>query len=152
MLTDISIRPFTTDDLLDVIEVEKNVYGSAAYLPLFLRQLYDLFPDLIFVAETDEFVIGHICGAIAGDGETGWMLNMAVVARYRRQGVARRLFETVIDRLRARGMKCIRTIAEEDNLAAIRVYEKLGFSDVGVETNYFGDGRDRRMFRLDLNS
>jgi ribosomal-protein-alanine N-acetyltransferase len=145
-LTDITIRPFAPDDLLDVIQVEKNVYGSAAYLPLFLRQLYDLFPGLIHIAETDQFVIGHICGAIAGDGKTGWILNVAVVARYRRQGVARRLFQTVIRALWEVGVECIKITAEDDNRAVIKLYESLGFQPIGTEANYYGDGRDRVIF------
>jgi ribosomal-protein-alanine N-acetyltransferase len=145
-LTDITIRPFAPDDLLDVIQVEKNVYGSAAYLPLFLRQLYDLFPGLIHIAETDQFVIGHICGAIAGDGKTGWILNVAVVARYRRQGVARRLFQTVIRALWEVGVERIKITAEDDNRAVIKLYESLGFQPIGTEANYYGDGRDRVIF------
>ena len=145
-MTDITIRPFTPDDLLDVIGVEKNVYGSAAYLPLFLRQLYDLFPGLVHVAQTDQFVIGHICGAIAGDGTTGWIVNVAVVARYRRQGVARRLFQTVMDALWETGVERINITAEDDNRAAIRLYESLGFQRIGTGANYYGDGRDRVIF------
>lgn len=145
-MTDIIIRPFTPDDLLDVIDVEKNVYGSAAYLPLFLRQLYDLFPNLIVVAQANQFVIGHICGAIAGDGKTGWILNVAVVARYRRQGVARRLFQTVIDSLWAAGVERIKITAEYDNHHVISLYEVFEFRQIGTETDYYGDGRDRVIF------
>jgi ribosomal-protein-alanine N-acetyltransferase len=147
-LADITIRPFTPDDLLDVIEVEKNVYGSAAYLPLFLRQLYDLFPGLVYVAQADPFVIGHVCGTIAGDGSTGWILNVAVVARYRRQGIARRLFRTVIDALWAAGVACIKITAEDDNRAAIQLYQSLGFRRIGTGADYYGDGRDRAIFEL----
>ncbi len=151
-MTDFAIRPFTPDDLMDVIQVEKNVYGSAAYLPVFLRQLYDLAPDLIQVATAGDFVVGHICGAMAADGVTGWVLNVAVVARYRRQGLACQLFETLLARLRDAGVKRVRTTAEDDNKAARHLYGKMGFRDVGSEANYYGDGGDRRIFELEFSA
>jgi len=142
-VSDIIIRRFAPDDLLPVIDVEKNVYGSAAYLPLFLRQLVDLFPSLIWVAEADSKVVGHICGAVGEDSETGWLINVGVLARYRRQGVGYRLMRQCADQLLALGVTRIMGTAEVENGPMIRLYERLGFREVGRGSDYYGDGRER---------
>jgi ribosomal-protein-alanine N-acetyltransferase len=145
-LSEFIIRQFTRDDLLDVIEIEERVYGSGAYRPLFLRQLYDLFPTLICVAEVDSRIVGHLCGAIAQDRETGWVVNAGVLARYRRQGIGQQLLQYGMDHLIAAGAKRVMVTADEINEPAIQLYQKMGFRQIGMGADYYGDGRDRLIF------
>jgi ribosomal-protein-alanine N-acetyltransferase len=143
------IRQFTPDDLLDVIEIEERVYGSGAYRPLFLRQLYDLFPTLICVAVADSRIVGHLCSAIALDRETGWIVNAGVLARYRRQGIGQQLLQYGVDHLVAAGARRVKITADESNEPAIRLYKKMGFRQIGMGANYYGDGRDRLIFEYE---
>jgi ribosomal-protein-alanine N-acetyltransferase len=143
---DFVIRQFEPGDLLDVIEIEERVYGSGAYRPLFLRQLYDLFPTLIWVAEADGRIVGHLCGAIAEDRETGWVVNAGVLARYRRQGIGRALLERGVASLVTAGATRVKITADESNAPAIRLYEDLDFQEIGLGVDYYGDGRDRLIF------
>jgi ribosomal protein S18 acetylase RimI-like enzyme len=143
------IRQFTPDDLLDVIEIEEMIFGSGAYRPLFLRQLYDLFPTLIWVAEADSRIVGHLSSAIAQDRETGWIVNAGVLARYRRQGIGQQLLRHGVDQLVKAGAKRVKITADESNQPAIHLYEKLGFHQIGAGADYYGDGRDRLIFEYD---
>jgi len=88
-------------------------------------------------------VVGHVCGAVALGGEVGWILNLAVLAHYRRQGIGLRLVKTEIDQLRAAGVKRIKITSEPENLAAIKLYARLGFHEVSLERDYYRDGLDR---------
>ncbi len=141
-----TIRLFTPDDLLDVSAVEKAVYGSGGYRPLFFRQIYDLAPTLQWVAEADARLVAYLSGAIAQDGTTGWILNLAVLAIYRRQGIGHRLLQVGRDQLLAAGASCVKITVEEDNRAAARLYDRLGFKQIGLGKNYYGDGYDRLIF------
>ena len=145
-MIDFVIRQFAPGDLLEVIEIEEGVYGSGAYRPLFLRQLYDLFPTLIWVAEADGRIVGHLCGAVAEDRQTGWIVNAGVLARYRRQGIGRALLERGMTSLIAAGVKTVKITADESNQPAIRLYTNLGFEQIGSGADYYGDGRDRLIF------
>ena len=147
-MSDFVIRQFTPGDLLDVIEIEERVYGSGAYRPLFLRQLYDLFPTLIWVAEADGRIVGHLCGAIAEDRQTGMIVNAGVLARYRRQGIGRALLDRGIESLVTAGANHIRITADESNEPAIRLYKERGFQQIGMGADYYGDGRDRLIFEI----
>ncbi|GIV81187.1 MAG: hypothetical protein KatS3mg051_0541 [Anaerolineae bacterium] len=71
--------------------------------------------------------MGHLCAAVGQGGQVGWILNAAVLAHYRRQGVGRRLMEQGMAELRAAGVQRVLVTAEPENEAALRLYEKLGF-------------------------
>ena len=144
----VAIRLFTPADLAQCTEVEQAVYGSGAYSTYFFRQLHDLFPSLIWVAEDRRTgkIVGHLCAAVGEGGRDGWILNAAVQAHYRRQGIGQRLLEQGIAQMVALGVARIRVTSEPDNVAANRLYEQLGFRAVGAEADYYGDGQDRLIF------
>ncbi|MBI5957559.1 MAG: GNAT family N-acetyltransferase [Chloroflexi bacterium] len=144
----IMIRPFMPADMGVCTEVEKAVYGSATFRPIVFRQLYDLSPSLLWVAHDGAKVIGHVCGAISEGGQVGWMLNLAVLAHYRRQGIGERLLRTELDALWKAGAQLIKTTADVQNHSTMKLYEKLGFRRTGTELNYYGDGLDCVIFEL----
>lgn len=146
--TMIEFRTLTLADLVPCADVEVQVYDSAAYKTIFFRQFYDLGPGLLWVATSEGRVVAHIVGALGQADHTGWVMNLAVLAHFRRQGIGRRLMEIEVGQLWQAGARLIRTTSEAENHNAIRLYESLGFVDTGIEANYYGDGRDRRLFEL----
>jgi len=147
---EIVLRLFRPSDLAQVTELERQVYGSGAYSFYFFRQLHDLFPRLVWVAERGGRLVGHVCGALDCSGGTGWILNLAVQAHSRGRGVGEQLVRSVIEELRADGAHAVRTTLRPDNDAAIRLFERVGFSAVRVEEDYYGDGVDRLILQLVL--
>lgn len=139
----VELRLFRPSDLPQITELERSVYGSGAYSYYFFRQLHDLFPRLVWVAERNGLLAGHICGAIAQDGETGWVLNFAVQAHFRRLGVGHRLMERCMREMVDAGVKRIRTTIVPDNDAGFGLCERLGFRKLEVGEDYYGDGTDR---------
>ncbi|MEP0764897.1 MAG: GNAT family N-acetyltransferase [Chloroflexota bacterium] len=142
---DITVRPFTPRDLAQCTDVEQAVYGSGAYSRYFFRQLHDLNPALVWVAEDRRTgkIVGHLCAAIGQGGQVGWILNTAVLAHYRRQGIGRLLMERGVAELCAAKVRRMLVTSEPENVAAIRLYERLGFRAVRTEADYYGDGCDR---------
>lgn len=145
---DVVLRRFAPADLAQVVAVEDSVYASAGYRAIFFRQLFDLAPALLWVAEDDGRIVGHLCCAVAAGGGPGWILNLAVLAHYRRQGIGRRLLEKGVEQLCAAGVHRILITAEAENSTAQRLYRKLGFGPVGMGENYYGDGNDRMIFEF----
>ncbi len=133
--------------MLQVSEIERAVFGSGGYHPLYIRQYYDLFPSLIWVAaDQDRRVIGHVFSAIEQGCTTGWILNFAVLPHCRRTGIGRRLLTCAVDGLIAANVDRIKITAEAHNEGAMRVYQAVGFTQTGVGPNYYGDGTDRAIF------
>ncbi|MCL4238017.1 MAG: GNAT family N-acetyltransferase [Anaerolineae bacterium] len=149
---DIALRPFAPRDLAQCTDVEQAVYGSGAYSTYFFRQLHDLNPALVWIAEDRRTgkIVGHLCAAIGQGGEVGWILNTAVLAHYRRQGIGRLLLERGVAELRAAQVRRMLVTSEPENVAAIRLYERLGFRAVRTEADYYGDGYERLILECDI--
>ena len=63
-------------------------------------------------------------------GETGWIGGMGVVPALRRRGVGEGLMRAVLEAARTRGLGEVTLEVLEQNDAAIRLYERLGFERI----------------------
>ncbi len=82
-----------------------------------------------------ETVAGYI-GSQTVLGETD-MMNVAVHPAFRRQGIAESLVNALVEGLRERGSHCLTLEVRSSNEPAKKLYEKLGFSQVGRRPNYY---------------
>ncbi len=84
-------------------------------------------------------VLGFAVGMVlAVGGETEAELEHVVVkAEARRRGVGRALCEAVIGWSRECGAEAVRLEVRASNLGAIRLYQGLGFLEVGRRTGYY---------------
>ena len=82
---------------------------------------------------------GEVCGYVGSQtvlGESD-MMNLAVAPAYRRQGLGRRLVETLCDALREKGSERLLLEVRRSNEAALALYASLGFTQIGVRPNYY---------------
>jgi ribosomal-protein-alanine N-acetyltransferase len=91
--------------------------------------------SLWLVALDGDCVAGYV-GSQSVLGESD-MMNIAVDPNYRRQGVAVALVEELVRRLRERGNHCLTLEVRASNDPAIKLYEKLGFVQIGRRPNYY---------------
>jgi ribosomal-protein-alanine N-acetyltransferase len=63
--------------------------------------------------------------------------NLAVVPAWRRQGLARQLLRAVLGAAEAEGTSRATLEVRRSNLAAIRLYEGLGFTATAVRPDYY---------------
>ncbi len=87
------------------------------------------------------FSDGRMCGigsmyCVFGDGQ---IMNIAVLEDFRRQGVAKEILNTLILSAREKNCESISLEVADNNPAAIRLYEKCGFSAVGRRKGFYGD-------------
>jgi len=92
-------------------------------------------PDALYVVALNKGrVIGFTGMHIVID--EGHIMNMAVLEEYRKQGIGQRLMETLFalapDEVRSYTLE-----VRESNLAAIRMYKRLGFYGVGFRRAYY---------------
>lgn len=87
------------------------------------------------VCVEDGSVLGYIGSQTVMD-ETD-MMNVAVHPNARRRGIAECLISVLIGRLKEQGSHCITLEVRASNDAAIRLYEKLGFHQVGRRPGYY---------------
>jgi ribosomal-protein-alanine N-acetyltransferase len=80
------------------------------------------------------------------------LLNVAVHPEHRSGAIGRRLVEAVLDDGRANGARVVYLEVRAGNVAARRLYRRLGFRDLGVRRAYYGPGQDAIVMELRLVS
>jgi len=129
------IRPWSSGEFAELL-AERTVFGFAAFETGNAK------------AGPMGFVLARLA---AGEAE---ILTVAVARSHRRQGLGRQLMEAVLRRLHALRAEALFLEVDETNLAAIALYRRLGFRDVGKRPAYYDttDGRKANalVLRRDL--
>ena len=88
-----------------------------------------------FVCLKDKEVIGY-AGMHIMSGEC-YIDNIAVKMSHRRQKIGEALLKTLIETAKAENGEFISLEVRKSNAAAISLYEKYGFKNVGVRKNFY---------------
>jgi len=99
--------------------------------------------SLWLVAVDGETVVGYV-GSQSVLGETD-MMNIAVSPDYRRQGIGEKLVVELINKLREKGNHSLMLEVRASNEPAQKLYEKLGFEQVGLRKNYYRNPKEDAM-------
>lgn len=86
---------------------------------------------------------------IAGECE---VIDIAVDLKFRRRGIASQLMEDVIGFCKDSVIPVIHLEVRESNIAAISLYEKVGFKRVGFREKYYSNGENAVLMSLALSS
>lgn len=134
-ITDVSIK------LLDKLcEIEKQCFKQEAFTK---QQLTYLLTDYN-VIRLAALVNGEIAGfAIARvdirrNDQFGHIVTVDVTPAYRRKGIAQKLLREIETILRESGIIECRLEVRENNIAALNLYQKLGYKKVGKLEKYYG--------------
>ena len=92
------------------------------------------------VATDGDRVAGYV-GSQTVCGETD-MMNIAVHPDYRRRGLAEALVNALVEDLKKQESHCLTLEVRASNEAAQKLYEKLGFAQVGLRKNYYRNPRE----------
>lgn len=92
------------------------------------------------VGVTDTAVLGYVIARHAADA--GEILNLAVVPESRGRGVGQALVTCALTHLRVRGVAAVYLEVRESNAVARRLYQRLGFQEVGRRAGYYRRPRE----------
>ncbi|WP_417615609.1 GNAT family N-acetyltransferase [Oceanisphaera sp.] len=146
------IRAATKADMAQVFQLEQTAFGGHCYPDFLFRQLLELWPNYLLVAEQEaggedepgSQVVGYILGGTGEARQQGWVLSLAVAEPARGAGIGKKLLQQLIDRLTADGCRQIRLTVHPDNHAA-GLYQALGFNHETTEPDYFGPNEPRHV-------
>jgi ribosomal protein S18 acetylase RimI-like enzyme len=138
------VVPYRPLDFTRVCMLERKKEECGYPAAVFVRQMEELAPSTFFVARSGGNVIGFAVGAISGNGNRdAWVLRLRVLPGYQRKGIGSALMSRLIRALASTGAGQVFLSVSPENVAARRLYEKLGFSTARNIENYFGPGEDR---------
>jgi ribosomal-protein-alanine N-acetyltransferase len=82
-------------------------------------------------------LVGFILSRIAGDEAE--ILSVAVASFRRGKGLGRRLLDLNLRRLAGLGVRAVFLEVGDDNVPALRLYQRAGFREVGRREGYYRD-------------
>lgn len=144
-----AIRPMTEADVRSVVALERAAYPFPWSEGIF-RDCLRVGYCCRIVDVADEVVAYGILSMGAGEAH---ILNICVRADMRCRGIGRTLLEYLLDRSRDAGMLEAFLEVRPTNTTAIRLYQSLGFDQIGVRRGYYQavNGReDAAVLRRDL--
>lgn len=80
-------------------------------------------------------LLGYVGSQIVPDEAD--VMNLAVAPQARQQGIAQALMTALIETLRAQGVRSLTLEVRASNDDALRLYDRLGFVQVGLRKNYY---------------
>ena len=102
------------------------------------------------VAEEDGKVAGYVGSQTVIDESD--MMNVAVHPDHRRKGIAEALVVELVEALKKRESRCLTLEVRASNEPAKALYEKLGFTQVGLRKNYYRNPKeDALILRKEWN-
>ena len=105
---------------------------------------------LCLVARTDngDAVVGY-CGAsfVEDEAEVG---NLCVSGKYRREGIGLKIMTKLMEELKEKGIKVLFLEVSKSNEPAVKLYEKLGFTMYSSRKDYYGQGDDALLYKIEL--
>ncbi len=99
--------------------------------------------SLFFMAFEDEIPIGYV--GLSSVLDEGYMGNLAVSADFRRKGVGKALMQRLIEECKAKKLAFVTLEVRESNYPAVRLYESLGFTRVGLRKNYYTEPSENAL-------
>jgi ribosomal protein S18 acetylase RimI-like enzyme len=144
-----NVRGAGVADLAALASLEQALFARDAYPTFFFRQALDLWPAHLWVAaDADDALAGYALGAPAARAGEGWLLSLGVHPDFRGRGLAVALAEALVASFAEAGTMRVALTVTPENVAAVRLYERLGFRVEAEEAHYFGPGERRwRMAR-----
>lgn len=130
----IQIVSMTHDHISQIAQLEKLCFSDPWSENAFSSELTNPL-SLWLVAVDGDTVAGYVGSQAVLDQAD--VMNIAVAEAYRRQGIAERLVNALISELNARNVCALLLEVRASNLPAQKLYEKLGFQQVGRRPNYY---------------
>ncbi|GEL96624.1 ribosomal protein S18-alanine N-acetyltransferase [Cellulomonas terrae] len=149
MSSEVEVRALTPADLPALERMEVELFGPAAWSPESLAAEI-VGPGRWYVGAT---VGGELVG-YAGlwfDGFDAQVMTIGTDERFQGQGLGRLMLANLLDRAREVGAAVVLLEVRVDNLAALHLYESVGFERLGKRRGYYQPGNiDAWTMRLDL--
>jgi len=148
----LKLRPMREDDLAQVIAIEESVYPFPWTLGIFqdcLRVGY-----CCWVVCLQEKIIGY--GVLSVVLDESHILNLCIQPEWQRRGLGVRLIQRLLSVAREHGAETAFLEVRVGNQAAFKLYQGLGFVQVGERRDYYpapGDKReDALVMSLELSA
>ena len=148
---EVTIVPMRQEHTAQIAALEAACFSDPWPESILQQELEN--PLSLWLCTMDGDTVAGYVGSQTVLGEAD-MMNLAVGAEHRRQGIAAALVNALCAALRTeKGAEVLTLEVRDSNEAAIRLYAALGFTEIGRRPNYyFHPKEDARILRKDLTA
>ncbi len=135
------LREMTEADLDAVARIENEVHAHPWTRRNFSDALHSKYECKVYASEAGE-MLGYAVLMLAVDEAE--LLDIAIAMQHQHRGLGRRLLEEMIALARRADMRRMVLEVRTSNAAAIGLYRKAGFADIGLRRDYYpaANGRE----------
>ncbi len=136
----VTIETASNRHLDTLYEIEKACFKEEAFTKQQISILLADYNSVCLIAKIDNQVAGFIIGTIGFERNslTGHILTIDVLPAHQRKNIGTRLLREIESLFKQKNVAACRLEVREDNIAAISLYEKLGYKKIGKLENYYG--------------
>lgn len=128
------ITKFEYEHLDAVCNIEHSSFSHPWSRQSFEDELKKSNSHMFVCIENDEVIGYAVMTTILDEGD---LLDIAVSEKHRRKGVAKALFEKLLEVAKEKQLSFITLEVRASNSSAIALYEYMGFEHVAVRKNYY---------------
>jgi ribosomal protein S18 acetylase RimI-like enzyme len=138
------ISPAGWKDLNQLRVIERECFELDAW-PLFDLIGVLTFPGIVRLkVVVDDVMVAFAAGDDSRSDEVGWISTIGVLPAYRKMGIGEALLAACEEQMHTR---VIQLTVRKSNQAAIRMYEKSGYSQIEIWERYYTGGEDGVVMR-----
>jgi ribosomal-protein-alanine N-acetyltransferase len=136
----ITIETARMHHLNRLYEIENECFQTEAFTKQRISSLLTDYNSISLVAKGENQIVGFIMGSIYFERNslTGHILTIDVSTEHRGKQIGTRLLQEMEKLFRERGIMVCHLEVREDNLAALGLYRKFGYVEIGKLKNYYG--------------
>lgn len=132
---DVEVRAMRADDVDAVAAIETATFSSPWHRETFLELIGRRNLELLVMEHASEGIVGYaILWCILDQGE---LANLAITPPMRGRGLGTLLLGRVVEVARGHGVETMYLEVRESNAAALELYRRFGFSQVGLRKGYY---------------
>jgi ribosomal-protein-alanine acetyltransferase len=138
---DIKIEDLSIQLLDQLCEIEKQCFEQEAFTKQQLAYLVTDYSTIGLTAIVNHEIAGFAIARIniGRNATSGHILTIDVTPAYRRKGIAQKMLQEIETILRERSIRECRLEVRENNVAALNLYQKLGYKKIGKLKKYYGN-------------
>lgn len=141
-----NIRPLSEKNVKDVAKIEEMCFAAEKWSEaLFREEIIDK-SKYYAVCYVDEKVVGF--GGYAQILDEGHIMNIAVDPDFRKKGIGTAILQDLLKNGIQNGIRAFTLEVRVGNQAAQKLYERIGFSCVGIRKRYYPDKEDACIYWL----
>lgn len=131
----IRIVPMSADHLDELERLERICFSRPWSKRMLGEELENQCAAFLVAEDEDGKVLGYAGLLVMMD--EGYITNVAVFPEYRRMGVAAKIIEVYMNFAKANRLAFLTLEVRPSNAAAIALYQRFGFEEVGRRKNYY---------------